>query len=121
MGLWLKCPKCQAANPLDQKTCTACNASLENLPADQRVYILGDAAPAAPAAPKAAKAAAPKKKAAPTAPKAAAPKKAAAAAPKKAAPAKAKAAPEEVSMEVLASTEPPPKRAKGPKGAKKRK
>lgn len=117
MGLWLKCPKCQAANPLDLKTCTACNASLENLPADQRVYILGDAAPAAPKA-------APPKKAAPAkkaAPKAAAPKKAAPAAPKKAAAAKAKAAPAEVSMEVLASTEPPPKRAKGPKGAKKRK
>ena len=117
MGLWLKCPKCQAANPLDLKTCTACNASLKNLPADQRVYILGDAAPVAPAAPKAA---APEK-AAPTAKKAAAPKKAAATAPKKAAAAKAKAAPEEVSMEVLASTEPPRKRAKGPKGAKKRK
>ena len=50
MGLWLKCPKCQAANPLDLKSCQECNASLENLPAAKRVYILGNAAPAAPKA-----------------------------------------------------------------------
>lgn len=113
MGLWLKCPKCQVANPLDLKLCQECNASLENLPAAKRVYILGDAAPAAPkkAAPKAA------------APKAAAPK----AAPAKKAAAKAKpkpkpkAAPEEMDLEVIASTAPPPKRAKGPKGRKKKK
>jgi len=56
MGLWLKCPQCQAANPLDLKSCANCNASLENLPAAQRVYVLDKAAPAAPkaAAPKAA-------------------------------------------------------------------
>jgi len=106
MGLWLKCPKCQAANPLDLKSCQECNASLENLPAAKRVYILGDAAPAAPkkAAPKAA------------APKAAPAKKAAA----KAKP-KPKAAPEEIDLEVIASTAPPAKRAKGPKGRKKKK
>uniref|UniRef100_A0A7C3V029 Uncharacterized protein n=1 Tax=Desulfobacca acetoxidans TaxID=60893 RepID=A0A7C3V029_9BACT len=95
MGLWLKCPNCQTANSLDLKSCIKCNASLENLPAAKRVYILGDVAPAAP--------------------KAAAPK----AAPKKApAKTKVKAAPEEVSLEVLASTEPPPRRARGPKGLK---
>jgi hypothetical protein len=112
MGLWLKCPKCQAANTLDLKTCSACGASLEDLPEAKRVYVLADKAPAAPKA-KAVE------KAAPAKPKAAAPKKAAAAAPKAAA--KAKAAPEEVSMEVIASNEPPRKRAKGPKGAKKKK
>ncbi len=48
MGLWLKCPQCQAANPLDLKNCLACNASLENLPVADRVYILGDEAVAAP-------------------------------------------------------------------------
>lgn len=96
MGLWLKCPKCQAANPLDLKSCTACNASLENLPAAQRVYLLGTVAPAAP--------------------KTAPPQTAPAAPP--AAPAVA-AAP--VSLEVISSTEPPPKRVKGPKGVKKKK
>jgi hypothetical protein len=55
MGLWLKCPQCQTANPLDLKSCAKCNAPLGNLPADQRVYILAQTAPAAPqAAPKAA-------------------------------------------------------------------
>lgn len=105
MGLWLKCPKCQAANPLDLKSCQECNASLENLPAAERVYILGNAAPAAPQA-EVSKAAAPK--AAPAAPK------------KAAAKAKPKPPPEEMHLEVIASTEPPPKRAKGPKGRKKK-
>ena len=114
MGLWLKCPECQAANALDLKACTACNASLEDLPAAKRVYILGDAALAAPKT-------APPKKAAPKAPKAAAPKKAAPAAPKTAAAKpKAKATPEEVSLEVIASDEPPAKRVRGPKGRKKK-
>ena len=111
MGLWLKCPKCQAANPLDLKSCQECNASLENLSAADRVYILGNAAPAAPKA-EVSKAAA---KAAPAATKAAsAPKKAAA-------KAKPKPPPEEMDLEVIASTEPPPRRAKGPKGRKKKK
>ncbi|MGQ9688351.1 MAG: hypothetical protein ACUVXF_06135 [Desulfobaccales bacterium] len=48
MGLWLKCPQCQAANPLDAKNCLKCNASLTNLPAAERVYILGNSAPLAP-------------------------------------------------------------------------
>jgi hypothetical protein len=48
MGLWLKCPKCQTANSLDLTSCMNCNASLENLPAAQRVYLLGKVAPAAP-------------------------------------------------------------------------
>jgi len=97
MGLWLKCPKCQAANPLDLKTCQECNASLENLPVADRVYILGNA----PAAAKAD----------------------ASEAPAKEGPANAKpmAAPVEMDMEVIASTAPPPKRAKGPKGGRKKK
>jgi len=49
MGLWLKCPKCQTANPLDLKACANCNASLDNLPAAKRVYILAKAAPKATA------------------------------------------------------------------------
>lgn len=106
MGLWLKCPKCQAANPLDLKSCQECNASLENLPAAERVYILGNAAPAAPKA---------------EVPKAAAPKAATAAPKKAAAKAKPKPPPAEMDLEVIASTEPPPKRAKGPKGRKKKK
>ena len=40
MGLWLKCPVCQARNPLQLKNCAACDASLENLPPEQRVYVL---------------------------------------------------------------------------------
>jgi hypothetical protein len=103
MGLWLKCPKCQTANPLDLTSCKNCNASLENLPADKRVYILGKEPPAAPkAAPKAAKAP---------------PKKAPAA--KKTAKAKA-AKKEEVDMEAISSDAPPPKRLRGPKALRKR-
>ena len=105
MGLWLKCPKCQTANSLDLKSCMNCNASLENLPAAKRVYILGKEAPAAP------KAAAPKA----AAPKAAAKK--APAAPKK--DAKAKAAKADVDLEVISSNEPPPKRIRGPKALRK--
>jgi len=40
MGLWLKCPVCQAKNHLDRKVCAACDASLEDLPPEQRVYVL---------------------------------------------------------------------------------
>ncbi len=61
MQLWLKCPVCQAKNSLALKACSACGASLENLPLAKRVYILETAAhpaeaphrpppPAAPAA-----------------------------------------------------------------------
>jgi hypothetical protein len=104
MGLWLKCPKCQTANPLDLTSCKNCNASLENLPADKRVYILGKEPPAAPkAAPKAAKA----------------PAKKAPAASKKTAKAKA-AKKEEVDMEAISSDAPPPKRLRGPKALRKR-
>jgi len=117
MGLWLKCPKCQAANPLDSKACAACNASLENLPAAKRVYIIGPWAPAAPkpAAPKAAVKAAPKAPAASKAAPKAAPKAPAPPKPQVAAP------PAEVSLEVIASTGPPSKRPKGPKAAGKKK
>ncbi len=69
MGLWLKCPQCQTANPLDLKSCAKCNASLDKLPAAQRVYILDKAAPPAP------KAAAPKAEAPSGAPEASTPAK----------------------------------------------
>jgi acetyl-CoA carboxylase beta subunit len=100
MGLWLKCPKCQTANSLDLKSCVKCNASLENLPAAKRVYILADKAPAAP-----------KAAAAKAAPKAAA---------KKAPAAKAKAAKEDMDLEVISSTAPPSKRTRGPKALRKK-
>jgi len=45
MGLWLKCPACQAKNPLDHKSCTSCGTSLENLPPAKRVYILETGTP----------------------------------------------------------------------------
>jgi hypothetical protein len=48
MGLWLKCPKCQTKNPLYLEVCTKCGRSLENLPPEQRIYVvLGAEAPAA--------------------------------------------------------------------------
>jgi len=104
MGLWLKCPKCQTANALDLTSCVNCNASLENLPADKRVYILGKEPPAAPqAAPKAAKA----------------PAKKAPAASKKTAKGKA-AKKEEADLEMLSSDAPPPKRLRGPKALRKK-
>jgi hypothetical protein len=64
MGLWLKCPGCQASNPLFLKVCPNCGQDLDKLTADQRVYVIGPkAAPpalsppsvkaVAPAAPKA--------------------------------------------------------------------
>jgi hypothetical protein len=90
---------------LDLKSCMNCNASLENLPADKRVYILGKEPPAAPkAAPKAA---------------AKAPAKKAPAAPKKTAKGKA-AQKEDVDLEAISSDAPPPKRLRGPKALRKR-
>jgi hypothetical protein len=41
MGLWLKCPGCQAKMPLSSRVCAACGRSLVNLPPEQRVYVLG--------------------------------------------------------------------------------
>jgi hypothetical protein len=49
MGLWLKCPGCQAQNPLPLRSCPHCGQDLSNLPAAQRVYVMGPAA-APPAA-----------------------------------------------------------------------
>jgi hypothetical protein len=73
MGLWLKCPGCQASNPLFLKGCPHCGQDLSKLPAAQRVYVIGPAAapssatspgktPAVPKAEKAAVAAKPAKK-----------------------------------------------------------
>jgi hypothetical protein len=56
MGLWLKCPGCQAQNPLSAKVCPTCGQDLDKLAAKQRVYVIGPAEvsapePAAPEAP----------------------------------------------------------------------
>lgn len=48
MGLWMKCPKCQTHNSLLLKACAQCGYSLDNLPQDQRVYVLAAAAAAKP-------------------------------------------------------------------------
>lgn len=48
MRLWLKCPVCQANNPLEVKVCSDCGTSMENLPPEQRVYILETASAPAP-------------------------------------------------------------------------
>ncbi len=103
MGLWLKCPKCQASNPLAQKVCASCGASLENLPEKKRIYVLTPAGspPPEPAAP-----------AKPAEPEA-----------KPAKPAKKAVKPEAVEPIPRAweSEEPPPKKAKGPKAVRKKK
>ncbi len=77
MGLYLKCPGCQAKSPLYEKVCSRCGQSLGNLPRGQRVYVIepGAAAPVKPAGPgAAAKAPAPPRPAT-AAKKAQAPKK----------------------------------------------
>ncbi len=50
MGLWLKCPGCQAQNPLSLRVCPYCGRDLDKLPAAQRVYVIGPA-PAPPPEP----------------------------------------------------------------------
>jgi len=50
MGLWLKCPGCQAQNPLPLRVCPYCGQDLDRLPAAQRVYVMGPAAAPSPAA-----------------------------------------------------------------------
>ena len=50
MGLWLKCPGCQAQNPLPVRSCPHCGQDLSKLPAAQRVYVMGPAAAPPPAA-----------------------------------------------------------------------
>jgi hypothetical protein len=50
MGLWLKCPGCQAQNPLSLRVCPYCGQDLDKLPAAQRVYVIGPA-PAPPPEP----------------------------------------------------------------------
>jgi hypothetical protein len=40
MGLRLKCPGCQATNPLSLRVCPVCGRSLDNLPPEQRVYVI---------------------------------------------------------------------------------
>ena len=41
MGLWLKCPGCQSDLPLDLKVCPQCARSLDDLPQQERVYVIG--------------------------------------------------------------------------------
>jgi hypothetical protein len=49
MGLWLKCPGCQAQNPLFMQVCPSCGQDLKHLAATQRVYVIGPAAASSPA------------------------------------------------------------------------
>ena len=49
MGLWLKCPACQAQNPLSLRVCPHCGQDLNKLPTAQRVYVMGPAAAPPPA------------------------------------------------------------------------
>jgi hypothetical protein len=49
MGLWLKCPGCQTKNPLSLRVCSKCGQSLDNLPREVRVYVIGPPEAAAPA------------------------------------------------------------------------
>jgi hypothetical protein len=105
MGLWLKCPKCQASNPLTLKACASCGASLENLSAKNRVYVLTPAGAPPPAPAAAAQAIEPKTQ--PTKPSKPTPAK------------KAEAAPS--GSRAWESEGPPPKKAKGPKAVKKKK
>jgi hypothetical protein len=60
MGLWLKCPGCQAQNPLSLKVCPHCGRDLDKLPAAQRVYVMGPAAAGRPSPPSPGAGAAPK-------------------------------------------------------------
>ena len=48
MGLWLKCPGCQAQNPLPLRSCPHCGQDLDKLSAAQRVYVMGPAAAPSP-------------------------------------------------------------------------
>jgi len=48
MGLWLKCPGCQSNNPLSFRVCPKCGRSLDNLPRQERVYVIGPLETAAP-------------------------------------------------------------------------
>ena len=50
MGLWLKCPGCQAQNPLSLRVCPHWGRDLDKLPAAQRVYVMWPAAASPPAA-----------------------------------------------------------------------
>ncbi len=62
MGLWLKCPGCQSKNPLPLRVCPKCGQSLDNLPQELRVYVIGSpetVAPKAASAPQVKAAAAP--------------------------------------------------------------
>jgi hypothetical protein len=49
MGLWLQCPGCQTKNPLALRVCPVCGRSLDNLPPELRVYVIGPAEAPAPA------------------------------------------------------------------------
>ncbi len=40
MGLRLKCPGCRATNPLSLRVCPVCGHNLDNLPPEQRVYVI---------------------------------------------------------------------------------
>jgi hypothetical protein len=107
MGLWLKCPKCQASNSLSQTVCASCGASLENISEKNRVYVL---TPAGSPPPETEAPAKPAKKPAKE------PAKEKAAKPAEAPPATAEDLIAELNL-----LKPPSKKAKGPKTAKKKK
>ena len=67
MGLRLKCPGCRATNPLSLRVCPVCGLSLDNLPPEQRVYVIEPLGAPSP------KPSSPAPKTAPAKPKAAAP------------------------------------------------
>jgi len=67
MGLRLKCPGCRATNPLYLRVCPVCGHSLDNLPPEQRVYVIEPLGAPSP------KPSSPSPKTAPAKPKAAAP------------------------------------------------
>jgi hypothetical protein len=67
MGLRLKCPGCQATNPLSLLVCPVCGHSLDNLPPEQRVYVIEPLGAPSP------KSSSPPPRTAPAKPKAAAP------------------------------------------------
>jgi len=49
MGLWLKCPGCQAQNLLSMRVCPNCGQDLSKLSTARRVHVIGPAAASPPA------------------------------------------------------------------------
>jgi hypothetical protein len=119
MGLWLKCPKCQASNPLSQKACISCGASLENLSMKERVYVVtpsGSPPPEKAAPPEPVKPTVPPEPVKPTVP----PEPVRTEAPPVKEETKVEPQPGEPGALAWEAEGPPPKKAKGPKAKKKK-